>query len=235
MVQAVRVRRLPLLEGARRAEGATVVIDVFRAFTTAAFTLAAGVERLVLAEELDEARRLAGRLGARTIGEEEGHRPEDFDFGNSPAEVLRAELRGETVVQRSSAGTRAVRAALANGAGPVLAASLVVAKATAAVLAEEEEVLLVPAGRFGREQAAEDEACADYLEALLGRAETDRPALVEQAFDAEGGRRLRDPATVWADPADLGLCLALDLFDFAMRAEQQDVLVVLQPCTAGFV
>ena len=44
-----RHRRLRFLDGAAAARGATVVIDVFRAFTTAAFALDAGADRVVVA------------------------------------------------------------------------------------------------------------------------------------------------------------------------------------------
>ncbi|MGH8934959.1 MAG: 2-phosphosulfolactate phosphatase [Acidimicrobiia bacterium] len=221
------IRRRSLLAGAQEATGPTVVIDVFRAFSTAAFALAGGVERLVLAAELDEARLVAGRLGrALLMGEEQGERPADFDLGNSPAEVLGADLSGTTVVHRSSAGTRVVRAALQNRAGPIYACAFVVASATARALAGEPEVTLVPAGLLGEEIADEDEACADHLEALLlGRAGDGR-ARLEAAFRGNGGRRLWEAG--WAHPADLGLCLALDLFDFAMKVEEDDGLVVLR-------
>ena len=47
-----------LLEGAKRATGAVVIVDVFRAFTTAAVALARGAERIVMVAEIDEALRL---------------------------------------------------------------------------------------------------------------------------------------------------------------------------------
>jgi 2-phosphosulfolactate phosphatase len=222
------IRRRSLLAGAEEATGPTVVIDVFRAFSTAAFALAGGVERLVLAAELDEARLLGGRLGkALLMGEDGGQRPEDFDLGNSPAEVLAADLAGTTVVHRSSAGTRVVRAALQNRAGPIYAGAFVVASATARAVAGESEVTLVPAGRGGEESADEDEACADHLEALILRRGGNERAGLEAALRGNGGRLLGESG--WAHPADLGLCLALDLFDFAMKVEEEDGLVVLRP------
>ncbi len=223
------IRRRPFIAGAAEATGTTVVIDVFRAFSTVAFALAGGVERLVLAAELEEARLLAERLGTVVLmGEDQGVRPEDFRLGNSPAEVLGAELGGTTVVHRSSAGTRVVRQALQSGASPVLAASFVVARATASVVAQEEEITLVPSGYLGTGAAEEDEACADYLEGLvLGREVEQHP--LEVAFSGSGGRRLRHPSATWAHPADLGLCLAVDLFDFAMQVEEEDGLVLLRP------
>ena len=54
----MEIRIASLLEGAREAEGTVVVIDVLRAFTTAAIALARGAEKLLLVATPDEARRL---------------------------------------------------------------------------------------------------------------------------------------------------------------------------------
>ncbi len=222
------VIRRPLVAGAEGATGTTVVIDVFRAFTTAAVALAGGVGRLVLAAELDEARGLAADLGgAVLVGEEQGRRPGDFHLGNSPAQVWRSDLEGATVVLRTSAGTAAVRAARRSGAEPLWAASLVVATATARAVQDAEEVTLVAAGSLGRSAAIEDEECADYIGELLGENPPDPARHVEAAYLGPGGRRLLAGRPPDVDPADLGLCLAVDLFDFAMRVETDNGLMEL--------
>src|SRR5580700_1520416 len=83
-----------LLEGAAEAAGAVAVIDVFRAFTTAAVALANGASAIVMVETVEEALALrdAG-AGGMCMGEVGGRRPPGFDFGNSPAELAAAELR----------------------------------------------------------------------------------------------------------------------------------------------
>ena len=50
-----------LLEGAIRAAGTVAVIDVFRAFTTAAVALANGASSIVMVRTIDEALALQGR------------------------------------------------------------------------------------------------------------------------------------------------------------------------------
>jgi 2-phosphosulfolactate phosphatase len=44
-----------LLEGAKRAQGTVVIVDVFRAFTTAAVAFSRGAAKIVLVAEIDEA------------------------------------------------------------------------------------------------------------------------------------------------------------------------------------
>ena len=54
----MEVKRLSLLEGARQATGTAVIIDVFRAFTTAAFILSNGAETILPVGGVDEALEL---------------------------------------------------------------------------------------------------------------------------------------------------------------------------------
>ena len=65
-----------LLEGAKRATGSVAVIDVFRAFTTAAVALANGASKIVMVGSVKEALevRQAG-IGEICIGEVHGRAP----------------------------------------------------------------------------------------------------------------------------------------------------------------
>jgi len=222
------VTRLFGLEGARHAVGATVVIDTFRAFSTAAFLIDAGVTELLLADTLDEARLLAAsRPGALLCGEDGGRRPPDFDLGNSPGEVVASgRLDGTTAILRTSGGTRCVRAAVTAGARPVFAASLVVSAATFRALSGHAAACVVAAGRAGIARVGEDDATADYLEALLTRGSSALPN-VSQLRSGEPGTRLRTAS--WAHPDDLDLCLEVDRFDFAMRSDAIGAAVRLAP------
>jgi len=51
----VNVRVAELLDGARDATGHAVIVDVFRAFTTAAFCIAAGAREIVLVSDHEQA------------------------------------------------------------------------------------------------------------------------------------------------------------------------------------
>lgn len=213
------------LKGADVAAGPTAVIDTFRAFTTAAFLLDAGVASLLLASEVDEARQIAAAVGdAILCGEDRGLTPPGFDLGNSPGEVLRhVDLAGRVVVQRTSAGTRCLRAAVRAGASPVFGASLVVASATARVLAPG-PATIVASGRYGTTRVTEDDMTAEFIAA---RVRGDTPdADIGRILRSDSAQRLRTAA--WADSHDLELCLDVDRFDFAMRAEADADVVRLQ-------
>jgi len=209
------IRRLAGLTGAREARGTTLVIDTFRAFTTAAFLLDAGVSTLVLVDTLGDARRVADTLsGAILCGEEGGVRPDDFDLGNSPYEVTQTPgLFGATVVQRTSAGTRCAIAAITAGANPVFATSLVVASTTVACIDESSPVSIVASGRYGNEPVDEDDATADLLEDLLG-GKGDPSATGTTVARGQSAERLR--AAIWAPDEDVTLATDVDRFGFAM-------------------
>ncbi len=212
--------------GAARAAGPTVVIDVFRAFSAAAYAFDAGVQEILLAAEVDEAYEIAAGIpNSVLMGEESGIRPKGFQLGNSPGEILETPvpLAGRTIVHRSSAGTRCARAALNAGAAPLYVASMVVASATAAAVRDEDSVTIVASGLTGVDPAIEDELCAD---AIVGLLEGDNSRLATAGVEAAGCARaatLREAD--FAHPDDVALCTEVDRFSFAMQAAEIDGLV----------
>lgn len=133
-------------------EGRTVlVVDVLRATTTIATALAAGTPAVYAVESIEEARRLAARLGDAVLGGERGGvAPEGFDRGNSPLEY-RDGSSGRPVILTTTNGTVALQRALEAGAGHVGAAALVNARAAAEWAMEQgADVAILCAGTHGR-------------------------------------------------------------------------------------
>ncbi|MEN8234511.1 MAG: 2-phosphosulfolactate phosphatase [Actinomycetota bacterium] len=221
------IDRRSLLAGARGITGPAIVIDTFRAFTTAAYLFDRGADHIVLAETLDEARSRSATLPESLLcGEENGRKPHDFDIGNSPTEAAAlSDLAERVIVMRTSAGTRAVVTALLGGARPVYAASLVVAGATAAAVEDEQRAAIVAAGLSGESLADEDEETASLIADRLRR-EHDDPNRLTRIRSGVGAERLR--STPWIDSNDLDLCLDVDRFSFAMRARLEDGVPVLR-------
>ena len=207
-----------LLEGAVKATGAVAIIDVFRAFTTAAVVLANGASRITMAGTVEEALSLRDNgIGQICMGEVAGRRPPAFDFGNSPFEVSQIAFHGKAIIQRTSAGTQGIVAAAQ--ADRLYAASLVTARATArAILAgSPDRITLVAMGNNGIERADEDEVCALHLRNLLEGRRGDIQAV--RAIILAGGEAARfgDPARPHFHPDDLEIALDIDRYDFAIR------------------
>lgn len=83
----------------------TIVIDVLRATSTIVQALDSGYERVICADSIERARRLA-QPGRVLAGERRCVRPPGFTLGNSPAEMTRP--RGEELVLATTNGTPAV-------------------------------------------------------------------------------------------------------------------------------
>jgi 2-phosphosulfolactate phosphatase len=212
------------------AVGTVVVIDVIRAFTTAAFAFAAGARDIVLTGEVDEALELRARFpGALAMGEVGGLRIPGFDFGNSPADLAGHDLRGRRMIQRTSAGTQGM--VLSLRAETLLAASFVCAGATARYLQRSAPdcVTFVITGILPTRDGDEDAACADYIAALLRGDTPDLAPFLRRVRESDSGQIFIDPTQPEFAPADLDFCTDVDRFDFAMLAERQDGLLVMRP------
>ncbi len=221
----LQVRRASLLEGARTATGVAVVIDVFRAFTTAAFCIEAGAREIVLVKDPEEALAMKRADPSLFLTGEAGGRPiAGFDAGNSPSRILGLDLRGRRVVQRTSGGTQCVVAAAAS-AREVVLGSLVIAAATGRYAASRgDEITLVASGAPIRAGLSEDEECAAHLEALLLGHPADASAMLARIWANE------DPNwPEWFPRRDAELACEIDRFDFALPVHREDGLLIARP------
>lgn len=211
-------------EGARGARGTVVVIDVLRSFTVSAYALAGGARECVLVSTVEEARRLEREMPGAIICAEENALPiPGIAISNSPTQIVATDLKGKTLIQRSSAGTPVLGAVVSGDA--MFAGSLVVAGATAqaCLLRNPGTITLVASADF-----PEDHACARYIEAALRGTTVDLEALLEPLRSSERYWRLM--AGLWPGfpPSDVALALAVDRFDFAMPATRQKDHIVLR-------
>ena len=108
----MEVRLGSLSRDAQEARGTTIIIDVFRAFTTAAIAFDHGAKEIILFAEPEDALALHKKgVGDFLMGEVGGKKPDGFDFGNSPYEISQVDLTGKTLIQSTRAGTVGVEAA----------------------------------------------------------------------------------------------------------------------------
>ncbi|MEU6238303.1 2-phosphosulfolactate phosphatase [Kitasatospora sp. NPDC047058] len=203
-----------------------VVVDVMRAFTVAAWAFGQGAEKIVLAGSLDEALALKARH-PDWVALKDGPPAPGFDLVNSPGLLRSADLRGRTVVQKTTAGT--VGALAVKDASLVLCASFAVAEATAGLLRTRgcDGVTFVVTGEDGR--ADEDLACAQYIAGRAAGAGTDAAGFLRRAGTSRAAAELTEGVREGAHPDDVALCLELDRFPFAMVATAEDSLMVLRP------
>jgi 2-phosphosulfolactate phosphatase len=223
----LNIRIDSLIAGAERASGTVVVIDVFRAFSTAAVALANGATKIVVVRDIEEAVSLrAAGVGHLCMGEVGGRAPPGFDLGNSPFEASRADLKGKTIIQRTSAGTRGIVAA--RRATRLYAGSLVTASATARAIQRHapNEVTLVAMGLDGTRRSDEDELCAMHLRNLLQNRPGSQSGIRDVILAGPQIPAFHDPAKPHLHPCDLDIALDIDRYDFAVPITQEDGLLV---------
>jgi 2-phosphosulfolactate phosphatase len=211
------------LETCENAVGVVVVIDVLRAFSTAAYAFASGVKDIRLVSTIEDAYRLKKKVPQSMImGEAEGLKVPGFDFGNSPPQFDDINLDGRHLIQRTTSGTQGV--VRSRKAEVLLAAGFCNVRATSqyvAALAPPEVTFVITGLRPGG-WGDEDAACADYLEALLVGHNPEPSRYLQRVIDSPPGQLFQDPELVDYPLQDLEYCLAIDRFSFALPIRKQE-------------
>ncbi|MCB1118535.1 MAG: 2-phosphosulfolactate phosphatase [Chlamydiia bacterium] len=199
------------LPDCHQAKGLVIVIDVIRAFTTAAYAFSRGAQEIVFVKTPEDAFALhkehpdwllMGEVGAEKIP--------NFHFGNSPTEVFQHDLAGKTLIHRSTAGTQGVVGAI--NAERMLVSSFVIAHATLdtiRAIAPETLSFVIT----GSNNGDEDQALADYLEHSLEAPQDPTPYL-ERVINSPNGQYF---GTKLFPVADLDAAIAIDRFPFAIE------------------
>jgi 2-phosphosulfolactate phosphatase len=131
-------------------------------------------------------------------------------------------LRAKTIIHTTHAGTQGL--VNAEHATELLTGAFVNAKATADYIRSKSPAL-VTLVRMGLEAATssdEDNLCADYLENLLMDNDFDASVIEPTLRKSPFAARFFDPAKPWNPPSDFELCLNIDAFDFAIKADTNE-------------
>lgn len=216
------------LNTCQAATGVVIVVDVLRAFSTAAYAFSCDAEKIILVGDVDDALSLKSQIpNSKAMGEVGGLPPAGFDFGNSPTQILEHDLSGMTIIQRTGAGTQgAVRC---KNADILLASSFVVADATVRYvksLAPSDVTFVITGELFDR--GDEDLACAEYLESQLRGQIVDTKPFVQRVYDCKDAVEHLDPKRPEFPVTDLEYCTDIDAFNFAMPIKRENGLLVMR-------
>ena len=214
----MRVFIAECLSGARKAGGVVVVIDVFRAFSTACYAVENNAGPYFAVDAVETAQALARERDAVLMGERGGVMVKGFDHGNSPTEIENVDFGGRAVVHTTSAGTQgllACRDAEVLMTGAFVNAGAVVKRLKAL---EPEVVTLVAMGTGGEYRAQEDMMCAMYIKNELDGFPNSFKTLRSFLSNVDSSVQFFDPEQTHAPERDFELCLDLDRFDFVLEA-----------------
>ena len=220
-----RVNILHLVEGAKQAEGLTVIIDVFRAFSLECYLYDMGVKEIRPVSAIEEAFALHDHIeNSILIGERGGEKCAGFDYGNSPSAILKEHVADKTILHTTSAGTQGVANAV--NASEIITGSLVNAKAVAQyIMTQQPEVVsLVCMGNGGVRPAAEDELCAEYIKSILEGKEFQDMEKKVAVLREHGGEHFFDQARQHIYPeADFWMCIEYNRFPFIIKVERDEL------------
>jgi 2-phosphosulfolactate phosphatase len=231
----MKIQILQLLDGAREARGLTVIIDVFRAFSTACYAYNSGAAKIIPVGSIDLAYRLKEQNpGSVLLGERNEQKPEGFDFGNSPSQLVAEKIAGKTLVHTTSSGTQGI--ANATNAAEIITGSFVNAGAIVRYIQHQNPavVSLVCMGYACEYPTDEDTLCAEWIKSELetppnfpsrgGEKSKKFDEMVEIIRNGSGARFFDAEKQSWSPQADFELCLNLNRFDFVLKVEKENEL-----------
>lgn len=213
------------LAGAKEAEGISVVIDVFRASNTIIACLSQGADFIIPVWDLDEAYKLKKQNSDYLLfGERKGLPPEGFDYGNSPAESAKLDLRNKKIILTTMAGSQGI--VNAKKSDEIIIGSFANANAIMDYIRSKnpEKVSLVAMGFEGHKKAEEDELCAQYLSGLLLGKKLDFEEIKQALLKCDGADRLRR----LNQEDDLEFSLKLDIYDIVPKYDFESQRIINQ-------
>lgn len=235
----MEVKILQLLDGAKDAKGLTVIIDVFRAFSTACYVYDHGAVKIFPIGKIDLAYELKEKNHDFVlIGERNEQKPAGFDFGNSPSQLVAEKIAGKTIVHTTSSGTQGI--ANAKNAEEIITGSFVNAGAIVNYIQQKQPktVSLVCMGYACEYPTDEDTLCAEWIKNELeappglppagGEEKPKSFAEMVEIIRKGSGARFFDPEKQdWSPQADFELCLDLNRFNFVLKVEVENSLNTL--------
>ncbi|WP_226037723.1 2-phosphosulfolactate phosphatase [Aquibacillus saliphilus] len=146
----------------------TVVIDVIRAFTVAHYAFLQGINRILLAETVEQSFQIKKKNPEYLLaGEIDGIAINGFDLDNSPYRIRESNLERKTLVQKTTNGVRATLNCLASE--HVFVTGFTNARNTAhfirkMIVGEKDKSINIIASHPSGD---DDLACAEYMKSIL--------------------------------------------------------------------
>ena len=211
-----------IIHDAKQATGLAIIIDVFRAFTVEPYLIYNGVEKIIPVGDKEIAYNLKEQNREYIlIGERNGIKLPDFDFGNSPSQIKNIDFSKKVVIHTTSCGTQGIVNAI--NANEIITGSLVNASAIVKYIKQNnfEDISIVSMSRPNEFPSDEDELCAKYIKSMLeGNLLEDLEDEVEK-LKLTSGKKFFDSSNEEIFPKeDFYLCVEINKFDFVLRVNK---------------
>ncbi|MGM0498836.1 MAG: 2-phosphosulfolactate phosphatase [Bacillota bacterium] len=216
----MKIKNLKFLKGAKKAKGLTVIVDVFRAYTTAAYLFDRQADKIFIVSKIETAKKLKNELDSPVlIGERKGIKLADFDYNNSPYFISQHDFSGKEIVLSTSAGTKGIIKAA--GADEIITGSFVNIAAAAKYIKNKKAdiISIVAMGNNGITEADEDNLYVQELNKLLENKEILSQDEIKNRLRTPAGDRFFVESTQTEMPKeDFEYCLKINKFNFVIKA-----------------
>lgn len=214
------------IDGAKKATGVVIIIDIPRAATVAAFILDKKAKYIIPVSTKEEAFLLKSQnKDFILIGEETGNKIPGFNYGNSPSELKHADLKNKIIVHRSSMGTQGILAA--QKANQVIFGSFSVLSAIINYIKNKDIKQLSLVAMDGR--GSEDEMFADFVISKLDGKINNINLVKKTLIKHKRAERFLDSKQIDFPREDFDLCLKLDLFNFVPLVSEEQGRKIIKP------
>jgi 2-phosphosulfolactate phosphatase len=203
------------LEDADKATGLTVVIDVFRAFSTQAYIFANGADKIIPVLGLEEAHRLKKENPDYIlIGERGGIKIEGFDYGNSPTEIINVDFTGKTIMHSTTNGTKGLINAI--NSEIILSGSFLIANSIIKYIKQNNfKIISFVCTSPSPAEDNEDVMLAYYIRDILNGNQVNESQIKESLRKTSAYDFLLGEAGV--PKTDIELCLDFNKFNFIIK------------------
>lgn len=215
--------KVKIVHNAKDATGIAVVIDVFRAFTVEPYLMNNGARTIIPVGEKEFAYELKQENNDYIlIGERNGIKLPDFDYGNSPSQIENIDFLEKTIVHTTSCGTQGI--VNAKNATEIITGSLVNAKAIAKYILKNNfsNVSLLSLARENENPSPEDELCAYYIKSLLeGKTLHNFEKKVKELKYTSGAKFFDKTKQEVFPEKDFYLCTEVNKFNFILKVNKE--------------
>ncbi len=206
-------------------KGFTVVVDVFRAFSTAYYISSNNPQKYFLTDSINYAQEFrSNNKKTLLIGERGGVKIEGFDYGNSPTEILKKDFSSNIIVHTTTAGTKGV---LAQPHGnEVIVGSFVNTEAIVKYIEDKkmEFVNIYCTAKPDSSYGIEDYYFAEYLKSRLLKTDKSFEEIVTQLRLSSGQVFVNE---IFAPYTDFLMCMDINRFDFILKRKIEGSCVEL--------
>lgn len=206
-----------------------IVIDVFRAFSTASYVLKQQPNNYIFTTKSSIISKLMINFPQPfIIGKAEKGSTLTYNIPNSPTRVQEIDLTGRNVFHRTEAGAKGIISA--RNADIILATGFVNAVATVQYIKslQNTKIFIFPMGHEATSPSLEDNLCAEYIKSLLNDKKMNLYPFMKKIKKNSGKYFFSDDQ--WQYPYDdFKRCLEIDdKFNFAIQATVQDDYAILK-------